>query len=264
MILAPFLSSGATIWHEQVLVIVDCIIYCIVAVIATQFAPGLHTEGGDGGAMGSLGIYLIVSTALTAWRHIKMARAAIHREDSYDGLNKKPPVTIPIEEATPNRASILYFVPVALQTVSLIWLFIDPQCPNTRAILLMLIASESHYALSRGHGDHNGGKFVPTLFAIMFHLAAALSGTPPHITVSIHRVLAIFTYFFTGFRKLYCTGIRWADGINLQLMIGLQGDYDSDPDNDNDINYNDNNDFDRDNYNKYNIMYHDVDHRSLS
>ena len=67
MIFAPFLSSGATLWHEQILVMVDSAIYCVLAFIASQFAPGLNVEGGDGGAMGSLGIYLIVSTINHQW-----------------------------------------------------------------------------------------------------------------------------------------------------------------------------------------------------
>ena len=46
-----------------------------------------------------------------------------------------------------------------------------------------------------------------------------MSGTPPDVALSLHRVFIVFTYFVTGFRKMYCTGLRWADGYNLQLMV---------------------------------------------
>ena len=225
MIFAPFLS-GKGIWREQILVIVDSALYCLLAVIAVMVAPGVNDEDGDGGAMGSLGVYLIVSTVLPVWRHIQYARSSTNTGDTVpSGTSKIPPIIIPVEDTTPRPATLLYFIPVCLQSLSLLWLYIDPTVPNTRAIMLMLTGSWIHYAFSRGHGDHNGGKYVPTLFALILHLAAALSGTPPRITLSIHRALALITYFFTGFRKAYCTGLRWADGLNLQLMIGLQGLY---------------------------------------
>ena len=53
----------------------------------------------------------------------------------------------------------------------------------------------------------------------MIHLVATVSGMPPDVALSLHRVSIVFTYFVTGFRKMYCTGLKWADGINLQLMV---------------------------------------------
>ena len=79
--------------------------------------------------------------------------------------------------------------------------------------------------VSRVHGDCRGGKPAPTLFALALYTSAALSGCPPGVALSMHRLLACWTYFMTGLRKLYCTGAKWCDGRNLQLMLGIQGLY---------------------------------------
>ena len=56
------------------------------------------------------------------------------------------------------------------------------------------------------------------------HAAAAAVGAPPSVAISL-QLLVCWTYFLTGFRKLYCVGPRWCDGINLQTILGVQALY---------------------------------------
>ena len=198
MILAPFLSGATGIWQEQILVTIDAVSYFVLAVCAVVVAPGVDVDGGDGGALGSLAFFLTVSATVASWRHIQNARSMAHRDNISIGTQKKPPVLTDVEIPAP--ASSLYLLPITLLWLSLIWLYLDYRAPNTGATLLMLISSWRFFWVFRAHGDHSGGKSAPTLFALMLHAAAALSGTPPHIVLSIHRALALFTYFITGFR----------------------------------------------------------------
>ena len=98
--------------------------------------------------------------------------------------------------------------------------------PESRlAPWLALLGAESHFIVTRVHGDCRGGKCAPTLFVLLLHSAATLSGTPPVVALSLHRLLIVWTYFATGARKMYCVGPIWCDGKNLQLILAIQGLY---------------------------------------
>lgn len=199
MILAPFLSGATGIWQEQILVTIDAVLYCVLAVCAVAVAPGVDVDGSDGGVLGSLAFFLTICTTVAVWRHIQNARSPAHQDDTPRGNLKRPPVVTAVQK--PLRASLLYWLPVALQWLSLIWFFIDPATPNTGATLLLVIGAYSHLGLFRSHGDQCGGKYVLTMFVLMLHLTAVLSGTPPGLALYLHHAMVLFTYFFTGLNK---------------------------------------------------------------
>ena len=216
MILAPLLSWRDGPLREQVLVCVDAASYGLLAVAAVKLAPS---------AVGSLAFFLCVSTTLASWRHVATWRSRCHRDDTPEGTMRAPPIVL--QDATPAPASVADYVFVGLMWTALGWLLSLPggsgATPPSGAVGLLLLGAWGHFWRGRGHGDHNGGKHVPTVFAIMLHLAAAMAGAPPDVTLSLHRIMILLTYWFTGFRKVFCTGFRWADGINLQFMLGIQG-----------------------------------------
>ncbi len=39
----------------------------------------------------------------------------------------------------------------------------------------------------------------------------------------LQRYLLVMAYFFCGVRKLCTTGLKWADGRNLQFFFAVQG-----------------------------------------
>lgn len=93
------------------------------------------------------------------------------------------------------------------------------------APVMAFVAAEAHFILLRVHGDCRGGKHAPTLFVLLLHALASLGGSPAPVTLSLHRILIVWTYLLTGLRKMYCVGLRWCDGENLQVILRVQGLY---------------------------------------
>ena len=229
MVAAAYYASRR--FPEQALLFVDAIVYSLAAVwsVWASAAPSLSDEGGseaydDGVAVRSLALFLAVTVAPVAWRHKRTARAACKLGVTRAYGNVSVPVCA-IEEAEAAPAATLQYVPATIIVLVALWLFfVDPDA-RIGPLTMLLLASYFHFASTRVHGDHRGGKIVPTYFAIILHLAAAINGTSPLAALSLHRLLIVFTYLMTGFRKLYCSGIIWCDGKNLQLMMGVQGLY---------------------------------------
>ena len=219
MIFAPLFSGASGVFREQILVAIDALCYCACALVAVHLAP--HDDAKR--AAGSLGIYIALSLTAAWWRHMKNAGAACHRNDKAAGGMRIAPVKM--TDATPTPVSPLCVLPLAILWLSVALMYTSGPTLDPVVMMLMLLGSEVHVWIAHGHGDNTGGKHVPSQFAIMIHFMAALAHTPPAVAVSLHRVFILCTYFVTGFRKVYCTGWRWADGKNLQVMLGSQGLY---------------------------------------
>lgn len=140
------------------------------------------------------------------------------------GTMKRPPVSYSVDEALPAKASLLYWIPTLIIIMAFAWLNFNPQA-GLASTIMTLIGAWGHFGLGRAHGDQNGGKMVPTFFILIMQIAGMASGTPSLVLLSLQRILILFTYFMTGFRKFYVVGFRWADGANLQLMTSIQGLY---------------------------------------
>lgn len=211
MILAPALAVPV---REQLLLIIDAAVYVALGLAAAANAPASP----DGGAVFALVIFFSVSTTAAAWRHLQNARAACYQGAPAYGGVVRPPSTIPAgDPAAP--ASAWHAVPAYLLVTGGAAHLVA--FPASRAVPLVLVTAGAflHCGRARSHGDYRGGKAVPTYFALMLHLVSLASGLPPAAAVSLQRVLILGTYLMTGARKVYCTGFRWADGKNLQLMV---------------------------------------------
>ena len=234
--LAPFLASPGL--PEQYLLLVDCALYAIGSVAAVYVTND---------AIEALAVFLVVVLTPSVWRHIKTSRAQSNQDPDAQGVLITPPCIITNADAIPTKRTLALYIPVTLMWIATLWIVnsvhtddddhqrgedeladdasIQWRCIRSVQLSMLLIGTWGHFAISRFHGDFNGGKGVPTYFAIMLHLAATMNGTSREATMSLHRILILYTYLMTGFRKAYVTGLRWADGKNLQLMIGIQGLY---------------------------------------
>ena len=203
MVLAAFLAHR---YHEPLLLCLDAASYTVLAVAvacaSTNFTSATVT-------------YLAICVTINAPRHIAARRAACNRDATSEGQLRRLPASLAAEESRPEKQTLWPWLPVVALCGA----------AATSQPLLALLAAESHFIVSRVHGDCRGGKPAPTLFVLILHATAASSGIDPVAALSIHRLLICCTYFLTGFRKLYCTGLKWCDGKNLQLMLGIQGLY---------------------------------------
>ena len=219
MILTPFFAGKRL--YEPIALCLDAAVYCGLATWCMWIMR--EAPGADGDVVHGLALYLLLCIAPNAYRHITNARAACNQDTRPYGQVVHCPCLV--EDATPSPASILYWAPLGLISIGNVWLLLFDPAARTGPLILLLLGSWGHFGPTRVHGDHRGGKHVPTLFVLILHLTSSLSGTPACVTVSLHRILIICSYFFTGYRKVYCTGFKWADGRNLQLMLGIQGLY---------------------------------------
>ena len=194
---------------EPLLLCLDASLYLLLAVICA------HAVADDFCAAANL--YLTVAVCVNAPRHIATRRAACNQNATSEGQLTMLPCAITAEKDADK--TLWPWLPVVALCLST--MIPDPAARS----LLALLGAELHFITCRVHGDCRGGKPAPTLFCLLLHVAATLSGAPTAVSLSLHRMLIVWTYFLTGFRKLYCVGLRWADGANLQLMLGIQGLY---------------------------------------
>ena len=177
------------------LVVADALLYILFGAAAAALVPT---------GIGSLAVYLCVSTALASWRHVATWRSSCHQDDTPAGTMVSPPVVL--DDPAPAPATPRNYAFVGGMWAATLWLLLEHRRegapPPAGAVLLLLVCAWAHFWLARGHGDHNGGKHVPTVFAIMIHLAGTAAGAPPAATLALHRVMILMTYFFTGFRKV--------------------------------------------------------------
>ena len=196
MILAPLFSwRGPWVRREQVLVVADALLYILLALAAAAAAPT---------GIGSLAVYLSVSTALASWRHVGALRSKTRQNDTSEGYMREPPVVF--DDPTPTPATPLNYAFVGTMCAATLRLLLvhrrDDAPPPAAPVLLLLVGAWGHFWRARGHGDHDGFKHLPTVVAIMIHLAGAVGGAAPAVTLSLHRAMILVTYFFTGFRKV--------------------------------------------------------------
>ena len=207
MVLAALLATN--LLPEQLLLCVDALLYCSGAVLVAAF---------NADACRAAIIYLALCVAVNSPRHINAMRAACNQDATSEGQLRRLPAAVTASEAGSRRRTAWPWLPTAA-------LLVAAALPWPLAPCLALVAAETHFVVARVHGDCRGGKPAITLFVLMLHCAAALSGADPLLTLSLHRLLVTWTYFLTGLRKLYCAGLRWCDGKNLALMLGIQGLY---------------------------------------
>ena len=193
---------------EPLLLCLDASFYLLLAIICAR-------ETDDFCAAAEL--YLATVVCVNAPRHIAARRAACNQHATSEGQLTMLPCAITTEKDA--SKTLWPWLPVGVLCLSTI--VIDPAVRS----LLAFLGAELHFITCRVHGDCRGGKPAPTLCCLLLHVAATLSGAPTAVTLSLHRLLIVWTYFLTGFRKMYCVGLRWADGANLQLMLGIQGLY---------------------------------------
>ena len=210
MILGAVLSLHAP---EYLLLLVDSAIYIVVAVVCVF--------GIDADACGATIAYLAVCVACSARRHYDASRAACNRNPTSEGQLTRLPAAIRVADVAPESGAA--WLPVAVLNFVAAFSLLHPGGALTP--LIALLAAEAHFIGTRVHGDCRGGKPAPTLAALAVHAVAAAVGAPPSVAISLQRMLVVWTYFLTGFRKLYCVGPRWCDGINLQTILGVQALY---------------------------------------
>ena len=210
MLCAALLSSARA--PEQLLLCVDAALYCGLAVLVALARPD--------DACGAATMYLAVCVAVSSRRHVAAGRAACNQDATSEGQLRRLPAGVGVEDAAPRPCTIGPWLPVALLVAAALTVALDkPMLTST----LALLGAESHFIISRVHGDCRGGK--PVRRSSSSAAAAAASGAPPLATLSLHRLLIVWTYFLTGLRKMYCVGLCWCDGRNPQLMLGIQGLY---------------------------------------
>ena len=215
MIVAAVYSSSRLC--EQALLCVDAILYCSLAVLVAQCT---------GDACSAAVIFLAICVAVSSRRHISALRAACNRHATSEGQLSQLPAAVPAAAAEASTPTAWMWLPVAMLLVAAALAAASAAAPSPLLVpCLALLGAEAHFILARVHGDCRGGKPAVTLFALMLHTAASLSGAGPLVALSAHRLLITWTYFLTGLRKLYCAGPIWCDGKNLQLMLGIQGLY---------------------------------------
>ena len=218
MVLAAMLADRAP---ETLLLCLDACAY-----IALAIAIVFHL-GDD--FVGSTVCYLAICMAVNAPRHITARRAACNQDATSEGQLRRLPAALTTEESVSRRRTLWPWIPVAALLTAAAST-VHGSGGGTGGALVALLAAEAHFIVSRVHGDCRGGKPAPTLFVLLLHCVAAVSGCPGAVTLALHRQLIVWTYFLTGLRKLYCVGPKWMDGRNLQLMLSIQGLYhDSSP-----------------------------------
>ena len=144
VVFAAFAAGKGPLRREQVLVTVDAMLYAALCALAVRFAPG----GEDGGVLGSLGLYITLTTTLAGWRHVRIERAPINEEVSPHGINRRAAVAIPDKEATPAPPSLVYYAPLLVLWISLMLMYAGTTVRALPAILL-LAGAWSHFLLSR-------------------------------------------------------------------------------------------------------------------
>ena len=199
---------------EPLLLTLDALLYCGLAVAVAA----LYSD-----ASASTVIYLALCVAANCPRHLAAQRAACNQDATSEGQLRRLPAAIKVEDAAACRRKYGHWLPVALLLIAAA--LVTAGSATRLSPILALVGAEAHFIVTRVHGDCRGGKPAPMLFALMLHAVAALSGAPPSAALSLQRVLIVWTYFLTGFRKMYCAGLIWMDGKNLQLMLGIQGLY---------------------------------------
>ena len=216
MFTAALLSSGRV--PEQLLLSLDASMYCAFATVVAKFA------GDD--AFGAVIIYLAFCVAMSTSRHVAAQRAPCNQDASPEGHLCNFPAALRVEDAAlTHLAPWVYIPPVALVVVALLSFAAASPTGTIVAPVAALVAAEVHFVRLRVHGDCRGGKPAVTLFVLLLHAVAALGGSPPPVTLSLHRLLIVSTYFLTGLRKLYCVGPKWCDGKNLQTILRVQALY---------------------------------------
>lgn len=213
MVAAAWLSSNRA--PECLLLLIDALAYCGLAVLVVTMS-GVNY-------VGATITYLAICVFVNCSRHIMALRAVCNQSPTSEGQLTRLPASITAEDTTV-EPSLWPWVPVWMLLFAAGLAQANLQMASL-APLLALIGAEAHFIVCRVHGDCRGGKPAPMLFVLVLHTAAALSGTPSLVTLSLHRLLIVWTYFLTGLRKMYCVGPIWCDGKNLQLMLGIQGLY---------------------------------------
>ena len=211
MILAPLLAHRAP---EALLLSFDAFLYWIAALCIS------HLQDAAAAVIVSLAAFVTINSH----RHISASRAACNEDATSEGQLRLLPAALTDKDTKARPQTLWPWLPVFALIIAATMSVANGQSSPT-GTLIAFVAAEAHFIVSRVHGDCRGGKPAPTLFVLMLHVAASISGTPAAVTLSLHRLLICWTYFLTGFRKLYCTGPRWCDGKNLQLMLCIQGLY---------------------------------------
>lgn len=221
MVLAAALSSVRL--PEALLLCIDGLLYVILATL-------IAINRGDD-VFGAMVSYLAICVVVNASRHIAARGAACNQDATSEGQLRRLPAAIATSEARQSRPRSAWpWIPVAALTTAALAHLITVAKGAESGLgavvrLLALVGAEAHFIVSRVHGDCRGGKPSPTLFVLAVHALGAICGTPAAISISLHRLIIVWTYFFTGLRKMYCVGPRWCDGKNLQIMLGIQGLY---------------------------------------
>jgi len=206
MIIAAAFSHAAP---ETLCLLLDALIYSGLTVAVSSCDAARATT-----------LYLAACLLLNAPRHLVAARAACNQFPTAEGQLTRLPAAVTTEATAVAKGSVWQWLPAAV-LVGLALIGWDPRF----SVVAVLLAAEAHFIACRVHGDCRGGKPAPTLAVLMLHAAGAATGCPVEVTLSLHRLLVCWTYFLTGARKLYCVGLRWCDGKNLQLMCAIQGLY---------------------------------------
>ena len=158
MICAPFCSGSTGVFREQLLVIVDSACYAVCAIAAVALTPKTDDTRS---AVGCTAIYFAVCITSSWYRHVRHACAACNHNEKPSGTARIPPVNL-TNAAAVKPLTFMHVAPVIVMWVGVFWLYASRDAPamNPCVVAVLLVASELHVWMSRGHGDHSGGKVL--------------------------------------------------------------------------------------------------------